>query len=69
MVFFDGPHTFELVKREFDFFREKMPPGGTMVFDDIDQYPHMERLDMYIQSHGFRILEQGECKISYIKRI
>lgn len=69
MVFFDGPHTTSLVQSEFDFFREKMPPGGTMVFDDIDQYPHMERLDMYIQSHGFRILEQGECKISYIKRI
>ena len=67
MVFFDGPHTFELVKREFDFFREKMPPGGTMVFDDIDQYPHMDRLDPYIQSHGFRLLDQGKCKISYIK--
>jgi len=68
LVFFDGPHTSEIVKDEFDFFKDKVPLGGTLVFDDIDQYPHMELLDEYIQSHGFEIVRKGSCKISY-KRI
>lgn len=67
LVFFDGPHTTDLVKKEFDFFNEKIPLGGTIVFDDIDQYPHMQNLDSYIQNKGFEILEKGGCKISYIR--
>jgi hypothetical protein len=68
LVFFDGPHTTELVKNEFNFFKDKIPVGGVLVFDDIDQYPHMERLDEYIQSYGFQIVRKGSCKLSY-KRI
>ena len=68
LVFFDGPHTTELVRNEFDFFKDKVPVGGTLVFDDIDQYPHMENLDEYIRSYGFEIVRKGSCKISY-KRI
>lgn len=68
LVFFDGPHTTELVKNEFDFFKDKVPIGGTLVFDDIDQYPHMENLDEYIRSYGFEIVRKGLCKISY-KRV
>lgn len=64
-MFFDGPHTTELVKNEFDFFKGKMQTGGTLVFDDIDQYPHMELLDEYILSSGFERIRQGTCKISY----
>tara|TARA_B100001778_G_scaffold73747_1_gene59027 strand:- start:3029 stop:3712 length:684 start_codon:yes stop_codon:yes gene_type:complete len=67
MVFFDGPHTTELIKKEFDFFYNKIPNGGTIVFDDINQYPHMDNLDNYIKDKGFEILEKGEAKISYIK--
>ena len=67
-VFLDGPHTTILVKEEFDFFKDRMPVGGTIVFDDIDQYPHMKTLDNYICSNGFKILEQGICKISYIRQ-
>lgn len=67
MVFLDGPHTTELVRNEFDFFNTRIPRGGVIVFDDIDQYPHMTQLDGYIRTNGFEMLEQGECKISYIK--
>jgi hypothetical protein len=67
MVFFDGPHTTQLVRAEFDFFNTRIPCGGTIVFDDIDQYPHMEQLDGYIRANGFAMLEQGVCKISYVK--
>lgn len=67
LVFFDGPHTTSLVKKEFDFFYNKIPTGGIIVFDDIDQYPHMDNLDTYIREKGFEILEKGICKISYIK--
>ena len=65
--FFDGPHTTELIKKEFDFFYNKIPNGATIVFDDINQYPHMDNLDNYIKDKGFEILEKGELKISYIK--
>lgn len=67
LVFLDGPHTTALVKNEFDFFKEKIPVGGVIIFDDIDQYPHMTNLDEYIQSNNFKLLEKGVCKISYIK--
>ena len=68
LVFFDGPHTTKLVKDEFDFFYDKIPKYGIVVFDDINQYPHMKNLDNYIKEKGFEILEQGNCKISYIKK-
>lgn len=67
LVFFDGPHTTELVKKEFDFFNHKIPVGGVIIFDDINQYPHMTSLDEYIQSNQFKIIEIGNCKISYVK--
>ena len=67
LVFLDGPHTTEIVKNEFNFFHNKIPKGGIIIFDDIDQYPHMENLDDYIKSKDFELLEKGICKISYIK--
>ena len=67
LVFFDGPHTTELVKNEFDFFKNKIVKYGYIVFDDIDQYPHMLNLDRYITENGFEKVQQTLCKISYIK--
>lgn len=69
MVFLDGPHTTSIVKNEFDFFKDRISVGGTIIFDDIDQYPHMDKLDQYIKSNGFNLLETGVCKISYIKQV
>ena len=67
LVFLDGPHTIEIVKNEFNFFHNKIPKGGMIVFDDINQYPHLEKLDSYIKSKGFSIFEKGNYKISYMK--
>ena len=67
LVFLDGPHTTKHIKIEFDFFKNKIPIGGMIIFDDIDQYPHMNNLDEYIKSNNFNIVEKGDCKISYIK--
>lgn len=67
-VFYDGPHTTQLVKHEIDFFKDRTPIGGVWVFDDVDQYPHMQHLDKYIVSLGFEIYQQGVCKISYIRK-
>ena len=68
LVFFDGPHTTEIIKKEFDFFCNKIPKNGVIIFDDINQYPHMLILDNYIKDKGFEILEKGNVKISYIKK-
>ena len=66
-VFLDGPHTTELVRNEFDFFKTRMNTGSIILFDDINQYPHMDNLDSYIQSCGFKIHMHGRRKISYVK--
>ena len=54
-------------KNEFDFFKDKIPVGGFIIFDDINQYPHMENLDSYILDNNFKMVEKGDCKISYMK--
>ena len=66
-VFFDGPHTTKLVRSEFAFFHPRMVRGGTLVFDDIDQYPHMAELDEYIRACGYDVIEKGARKIAYVK--
>jgi cephalosporin hydroxylase len=67
MVFLDGPHSLNSVKTEFDFFKFRISKGGFIVFDDIDKYPHMNILDEYIISNGFKMVAKGTYKISYIK--
>lgn len=69
LVFYDGPHSVESVRTEIDFFKDRTPIGGCWVFDDINQYPHMEFLDKYVKSLGFVILNNwSNYKISYIRR-
>lgn len=67
LVFFDGPHSTPSILREFEFFRTRVPIGGALVFDDIDQYPHMKNVDPYVRSCGFEMVKQGSCKISYVR--
>lgn len=68
LIIFDGPHTTDLVKIEFDFFKDKVPVGGVLIFDDIKQYPHMEKLDPYIQSCGYELVKSGDYKACYRKK-
>lgn len=70
-VHYDGPHNVKDVKIEIDFFKNKTPIGGIWVFDDIEQYPHMQQLDPYIRSLGFtsiikeKIILNGREAIGY----
>jgi cephalosporin hydroxylase len=67
LVFLDGPHSVSAVLTEFDFFKTRMRRGAMIVFDDIDQYPHMESVDEYVRENNFIIAEKGNRKISYMK--
>lgn len=64
----DGPHSAVLARKEFDWFADRMPVGGVVVFDDVDQYPHALELDPHVAACGFEVIERGVCKISYVKR-
>jgi len=66
-VHFDGPHWFEPLKAEFEWFNERMTSGATIVFDDIDAYNH-NKLEHLVFSHGWTLLETTPRKASYQKR-
>lgn len=63
-VFIDGPHSLEDVRREFRFFKDKVPVGGAIVFDDVCYYPHNE-LESEIAEAGFKFMESGRSKRAY----
>lgn len=65
-VFIDGPHSLEDVRREFNFFKDKISDGGAIVFDDINNYPHFI-VETEILAAGFELLEEGSNKKSYKK--
>ena len=69
LVHLDGPHSSSVARAEFDWFADRMPLGGVVVFDDVDQYPHIEVVDPHVTSRGFEIMERGGCKISYVKMV
>jgi len=67
LVHIDGPHTIPLVLREVEFFIPRITLGGTIVFDDIQQYDHRPVDQVMLQS-GFRRNLMGRThKMSYIK--
>jgi hypothetical protein len=66
LVFFDGPHTTKDVMDACRFFIPRLQKGGALVFDDTHQYAHATIHD-YVISSGFRVLQQGVRKSSYVK--
>lgn len=68
LVFFDGPHSVSAIKTECKFFIERIVEGGIFIFDDINQYEHMEKIHPYILENNFSVLEKGKRKISYVKK-
>jgi hypothetical protein len=66
MVFFDGPHTNEIVKHETEFFITRTNSGSVFVYDDIWMYDH-DAIEQYLLSNGFMILNKGMIKASYKK--
>ena len=74
LVFFDGPHQYEPVKVEVDFFIDKIPSGGVMVFDDWEWYDH-SKIQTILLDRGYSTVDveinkgPGESgTISYIKK-
>jgi len=66
LVFFDGPHTNEIVKHETDFFIPRTNNGSVFVYDDIWMYDH-DAIENYILDNGFTVLNKGNVKASYKK--
>lgn len=58
LVHFDGPHSWQTVRREVDYFAKFAPLGAQWVFDDTEWYPHMEFLDPEIWLAGFDEIER-----------
>lgn len=67
LVFFDGPHTNEIVKREAEFFIPRSVPGTMFVFDDHWMYEHEKVIDPLLFSSGFEVVYKGHTKVSYRK--
>lgn len=65
-VHFDGPHTTEIVEKEFDWVNERTIQGSVIVFDDIRHYDH-DAVESKILSSGWKLLEKGKHKASYKK--
>ena len=68
LVFFDGPHSVSAIKTECDFFIERIVEGGVFIFDDINQYEHMEKIHPYILENNFSVLEKGKRMVKVIAR-
>jgi hypothetical protein len=66
LVFFDGPHTNEIVKYETEFFVPRTNIGSVLVYDDIWMYDH-DRAENYLLDNGFTVLNKGNVKASYKK--
>lgn len=67
LVFLDGPHTCDALKREIDFFNLRMKSGAVIVCDDLGLYNH-DLVEKYLFENGFDLVEKAERKASYIKK-
>jgi hypothetical protein len=66
MVFFDGLHTTDNVMAETMFFSRRATSGAVFVYDDHDAYDH-ERIDAYLRSQSWSMVDSTNRKISYKK--
>jgi hypothetical protein len=66
LVFFDGPHTNEIVKHETDFFIPRTNVGSIFVYDDIWMYDH-DAIEEYLLENKFELVSKGHVKASYKK--
>lgn len=65
-VHFDGPHTKEIVLKEFLWINGRTSKGSVIVFDDINHYDH-DSVEKEILSRGWSILEKKKVKAAYKK--
>lgn len=64
-VFFDGPHTNEITKREAEFFIPRTSLGGILLFDDHWMYDHDKIIEPMLFSAGFELVNKQWVKASY----
>ena len=67
LVFFDGPHDYESVCKEVEFFNKRTPIGAVYVFDDVSNYNHNLLEEKYLFESGWEIFQKSNRKISYKK--
>ena len=67
LVFFDGPHDYESVFKEVEFFNSRTHKGSIYVFDDVANYNHKLLENELLFKNNWKIYESSERKISYIK--
>ena len=65
--FIDGPHDNDSVELETQFFADRSIIGSVIVTDDTWMYDHEKIVEQYLFSNGFKLLEKGNIKASYIK--
>lgn len=67
LVFFDGPHTTELVMKETEFFEPRAPSGAMFVYDNVENYYDHSKIEDYLTSKGWSILGRSVYKSVFIK--
>lgn len=67
LVFFDGPHDFDSISKEVNFFNDRTQSGAIYVFDDISNYNHSLLEEELLLKSGWSIFETSIRKISYKK--
>lgn len=67
LTYLDGPHNLDHTMREAIFFGKRTNIGGTMVFDDVNNYYDHTKIKEYLLKNGWNELEVSGTKISYIK--
>ena len=67
LVFFDGPHTTELVLNETLFFEERASQGAMFVYDNVQNYYDHSKIEAYLSSKGWTLLGASVYKAVYVK--
>lgn len=65
LVFFDGPHTTDIVMRETKFFETRVNTGSIFVYDDVRDYYDHDKIEKYLLKTGWSLMEKTNFKASY----
>lgn len=68
LVHFDGPHNFDNLENETNWFNDRAPEGAMFVYDDVvGFYDHDEVEEKVILPLGFELIIKGQRKAVYKK--
>lgn len=67
MVHYDAAHAHLPLLTEINFFKEKTPPGGCWVFDDITNFYDHDAIEEHVLSLDFVLIEKTKRKALYQK--